>query len=142
MGLSLAKFALVVILVPCLAAATGRTAKGSSKPLFTYFPSNMLCVDGPFVAMVRLRPQELVVLRIGPTGIDQPQTVRVNYDDVYGMNCTWGRVDLLVRATGSDHNTRLPFSITYDSVQQEQPRDVDYSTSGKGPTPPELEDFH
>jgi hypothetical protein len=142
MRLSRVGFALFPSLVACMVASTGRAAQGGTKPLFSDFPSRMLCLDGPLVAMVSLRPNQLVVLRIGPAGIEEPQRLRVNFDDVYGMKCTWGQIELLVQAAGSDRFSRLPFSIHDGTIQQGQPRDIDYSISGKAPTPPEVEDFH
>src|SRR5262249_35598340 len=115
---------------------------GEQPILFTHFPTNMLCTDGPFVAMVSVCPQQLVVVRIGRTGIEKPQKLSLKYDGVYGMKCGWRRVELLVQAAGSDHFSRLRFMIGGDTIQQEQPQDVDYSVSGKGPTPREVDDFY
>jgi len=142
MGMSAAQLAFFAVLVTFMPATAGRDAQGSTKPLFTNFSTNMLCVGGPFVAMASVQPQELVVVRIGRNGIEGPERVRLNYDDVYGMKCMWDRVELLVRATGSDHFSRLPFTIRDNAIQQGQPHDIDYSISRKGPAPPEIEDFH
>lgn len=142
MRISPIKAAACAIFVLHLPAANNVLAQAVREQLpSTYFPTKMLCTDSPFVAMVRLGPPRLVVIRIGRNGIEDPKTLPLN-DQVYGMKCGYRRVELLVREDESDHFTRLPFTIRDDTIQQGQPQQIDYSISGKGPTPPELDDFH
>lgn len=92
--------------------------------------------------MVRLGPPRLVVIRIGRKGIEEPQTLPLTNYAVVGIKCGYQRVDLLVREGASDHFSRLPFNIQDDRIRQGQQEDFSYSISGKGPTPPEIEDFY
>jgi hypothetical protein len=138
--------ALHAIIVLHLTAASPFSAQSSNdRPLLNQSP--MLCTDGAFVAMVPLaRPQPLIVVTMGRNGIAPQQTASTNGNEVFGMKCgSWG-VELLVRETGSDHFSRLPFSIHDDTIQREQRQDLDWSISRNGPMPREIEremgDFH
>ena len=111
-------------------------------PLFSYFPSDMVCSDISFVALASVKPPELVVIRIDENGIGAPQRMPLPYNDVYGMKCNYEKVELLVRAAGSDHFSRLPFTISNEGVQQNPPEEFEYSIAGNGPEPPEINDFY
>jgi len=117
-------------------------AEGATKPLFTPFLTNMVCWDGPFVALASVKPQQLVVIRITENGIQPPASVSVPYNDIYGMKCYWDRIELLVRSDESDRFSRLPFKITASEIQQQEPQEIQYSISKKGPTPPDIADFY
>jgi hypothetical protein len=112
------------------------------QPLFTSFPTLMLCAESSFVAMASEHPTQLTVLRIGRNGIEEPQKLPVAYNGVYGIKCNYQRVELLVLENGSDHFSRLPFTIRENAVEHGQPVDIEYSVSRKGPMPPEIQDFH
>jgi len=122
---------------PCVHAQTE-----AGQPLFTYFPTMMLCADTGFVALASVHPLELTVIRISEKGIEEPQGIPLTYEDVYGMKCGPGRVELLSRISGSDHFSRLLFTIGEKSIQPGNPQDIMYSISAKLATPPEIEDFH
>jgi hypothetical protein len=115
----------------------------AQQPLFTDFPSQMICTDSSFVAMTAgVVPAEVVIIRITRRGIEQPERIPLKYHDVYGIKCNSQRVELLVQEDGADNFSRLPFAVREDSVQEEQPIPIGYSISGKGPTPSEIQDFH
>lgn len=134
------KIALSAILfVLCVTTASSVVAQpAAKKPLFTETP--MLCVGGGFVAMVPLgRPQSLVVIRIGSEGIEEPQTIPTTGNEVHGLKCVGSYVELLVVGTGSDHFSILPFSVQESGIQPQPREDINWSTSRKAPTPPEIE---
>ena len=120
-----------------------RPQANTVQPLFTYFPSQMICSDDSFVAMTPgVLPSELVIVRIGPQGIEPPQKIPLAYHDVYGIKCNYQRIELLVREERADNFSRLPFSIRETGIQKENAIPIAYSISQKGPLPSEIEDFH
>jgi len=111
-------------------------------PLFTQIPYPLICADSSFVAMASVaHPNQLIVIRIGSTGIEEPRTIPLGYD-VYGMKCNYQRVELLVEGEKEDFFSRLPFTIREDSIERQKTIPINYSISQKGPTPVEIEDFH
>lgn len=134
---------MILMALSLLTAMSFAVAQTSSGPLFTHFPSRMICAENSFVAMSPgVLPAELVIIRIGRRGIEEPQKIAVGYQDVYGMKCNYQRVELLVLENGSDNFSRLPFTIGENTIQREKVIPIDYSKSGKGPEFRLVEDFH
>jgi len=134
---------LTIILPNSELPAIPRTiTQSGAVPLFTEFPSPLICADSSYVAFASVRhPIQLTIIRIGPTGIEQPRKISVE-TDVYGMKCNYQRVELLIEGQNEDFFSRLPFSIREDAIEREKPIPINYSISGKGPMPIEIEDFH
>lgn len=132
---------LVFVFVAGAQPLLGQSA--SSRPLFTDFPSQLICADSSFVALSSGNsPSELVIIRIRRTGIEEPRKIPLAYHDLYGMKCNRHRVELLVRAAGADNFSRLPFTIGDNAIHREDPIPIAYAISENGPMPVEIEDFH
>jgi hypothetical protein len=131
----------VVTIVPATSATASRGTMQDA-PLFTTLPIPLICAESSFVAIASLsHPEQLIVIRIGPGGIEEPHTIPLE-SDVYGMKCNYQRVELLVEGQNEDFFSRLPFTIREDSIERKKPIPIEYSISQKGPTPVEIEDFH
>jgi hypothetical protein len=129
--------AVVAVFVLCMATTSTPAAEKGSKPLFTHRPS--LCVGRNFVAMVPVsRPQPLIIIKVGDKGMEAPQTIpTTGNEEVFGLQCVGSDIELLVRETGADHFSVLPFT-TWPSIQPEPREDINWPI-GKVSTPPAIE---
>ena len=80
-----------------LFAASSVVAQTTGKPIITDSPP-FLCVGGDFVAMARTGNHgPLIIVPIDLNGIEPPQTISLAGDAVFGMQCNFSRIELLVQ---------------------------------------------
>ncbi len=107
-------------------------------PLLT--DQTWFCIGGGFIAMSPFsRPQPLIIIKIGGKGIEAPLTIPTTGSEVFGMQCLGSHLELLVRESGSDHFSVLPFHVQPGPIEREQREDIDWSISQKPSMPPAIE---
>lgn len=117
--------------------ADGQASQTSRKPLFTDYPPH-LCVGNGFVAMAGIGIRNpLIVITVDVNGIEAPQTIPSVGDEIFGMQCSAGHIELLVSDYKS-HRLIMPLyavrqhsqETTIEEVQREE---LNLPTSGFSP---------